>query len=405
MPATAPMAPNRPHHRRGTILILVAGISALLASISLVFLVQMRSDAEESLLVVANAQAKIMLAAACNYVQETSRLGWDANYPYYGATPPGINNVQIVPNGTGVLSASGTVASSPTTPSLPAHQETFGWIDVRDGSIGPNFRGRSPQTPPYPRAWSDRPVVKDAPGHTRPEWPAIGSVAICPMFVMQRPPYATQLTAAYNPISTTAGDANFGLPLLRYPDPMPVVTNGWPQQSASGTVAASLYDDGMHGATGNDFVHGNPMPREQTTGKAWFRVYRDGPGDFRTDVRLRWNHGLSEITQEAVFAQWHLGGTKVAQMFNNDPNRTSIRCLSVETRLWYRIEWSSAVAELTYHNLQHGVLPNQEHYMMWPPNASYTWWVGNRTQTVGQESRWHHPLDRTPADGAARLLI
>jgi hypothetical protein len=388
------MAPNRPHHRRGTILILVAGISALLASISLVFLVQMRSDAEESLLVVANAQAKIMLAAACNYVQETSRLGWDANYPYYGATPPGINNVQIVPNGTGVLSASGTVASSPTTPSLPAHQETFGWIDVRDGSIGPNFRGRSPQTPPYPRAWSDRPVVKDAPGHTRPEWPAIGSVAICPMFVMQRPPYATQLTAAYNPISTTAGDANFGLPLLRYPDPMPVVTNGWPQQSASGTVAASLYDDGMHGATGNDFVHGNPMPREQTTGKAWFRVYRDGPATFVLTCGSGGTMGYRDY-QEAVL----VGGTSVANAFNKDPNFFA-SLLAEETRLWYRIEWSSAVAELTYQNLQHSVLPNQEHYMMWPPNASYTWWVGNRTQLWAKNPvgtiRWIERLVNQP---------
>ena len=69
-----------PSPRQGTILILVAGICALMAALALVFLTRMRSDMNESNLVLQHAQAKIMLAAACNYVQETSRIGWD-RYP------------------------------------------------------------------------------------------------------------------------------------------------------------------------------------------------------------------------------------------------------------------------------------------------------------------------------------
>jgi hypothetical protein len=208
----------------------------------------------------------------------------------------------------------------------------------------------------------------------RPVWPAIGSVAICPMYVMQCPPYATQLTATYNPISTLSTDPNFGLPLLRYPDPMPVVSNGWAQQSTSGSVVATLYDDGQNGATLSDFVHGNPQPREQTTGKSWFRVYRDGPATFVLTCGSGGTMGYKDF-QEVT----SVGGASVAAAFNNDPNLFST-LQAEETRIWYRIEWSSAVAELTYHNLQHEVLGGQEHYMMWPPNASYTWWVGNRTQ-------------------------
>jgi hypothetical protein len=178
---------------------------------------------------------------------------------------------------------------------------------------------------------------------------------------------------------------------------MPVVTNGWPQSSATGTVAAALYDDGVGGATLNDFVHGNPIPREQTTGKSWFRVYRDGPATFVLTCGSGGTMGYRDYAEAS--SPNGPGGTKVAQMFNNDKSYFD-SLLSVETRLWYRIEWSSAVMELTYHNLQHGDLWNQEHYMMWPPNASYTWWVGNRTQTWAKNPvgtiRWIERLQMEP---------
>jgi hypothetical protein len=160
----------RGSRRSGTILIIVAGISALLASLSLAFLARMRSDAEESLLVVREAQAHIMLVAGCNYIMEASRLGW------------------------GSISPTGTIT--------PA--EGFGWVDVRDGKKGPKLEGQM-----------------NADDDSR--FP-IGTAARFPMFVEQRPPFAVLPKVAPNAIdmSPSAGAA-LGRPYVRNKDPQPVV--------------------------------------------------------------------------------------------------------------------------------------------------------------------------------------
>lgn len=394
--------PTSSRHRHGTILIIVAAISALLASLCLVFLVRMRSDADETESLMQMAQAKIMLAAACSYVQEASRLGWDANYPYYGtasgSSVPHANPVTL-PNGTGVLMPAGGPAVPPTPATLPGHQETYGWVDVRDGSIGPNYRPPSanPVGTLYStyRAYDDTPQLRDGHGWKRPYWPAMGSVAICPMYVMQRPPFATQLTAVYNPINTDPSSALFGYPYIQYPDPMPAVANGWPQAATSGTISTTLYDDKVNGATRTDFVHGDPTPRQQTTGKSWFRVYRDGPQTFVITCGAGGTLGWKDWAEVT-----NIGGPVAQAQFGNDPN-TFMALAQNEVRIWYRIEWSAAVMELTYHNLQHGPAWMQEHYMLWPANASHTWGVGNRTQTWAKNPvgtiRWIERLQTQPS--------
>ena len=80
--------------RSGTVLIVVAGLSALLASMTIAFLIRQRSSAEESTQFEQDIQARIMLIAGCNYIQETSRIGYD----------DGVD---------------------------PYHREAFGWVDVR----------------------------------------------------------------------------------------------------------------------------------------------------------------------------------------------------------------------------------------------------------------------------------
>ena len=404
MPMTpiAPLIRSRSHQRHGTILILVAAISALLATLCLVFLARMRSDTEETGVVMQLAQAKIMLAAACNYVQETSRLGWDVNYPYYGNPSPNspVPNATPVtlPNGTGVISPTSGSITPPSPATLPGHQETYGWVDVRDGSIGPNYRPQTanPVGTLYSTyaAYSNTPVLSDGHGWTRPYWPAIGSVAICQMFVMQRPPYATQLTAVYNPIDVNPTDATFGYPYTQYPDPMPVVSNGWPQSSTSGTISTALYDDGQQGATLNDFVHGNPTPRQQTAGKSWFRVYRDGPQTFVITCGAGGTLGWKDWSELSS-----IGGAVAQAQFNNDPN-TFMAIAQDEIRIWYRIEWSAATMELTYQNVQTGATSIQEHYLLLPTNASHTWSVAQRTQTWAKNPvgtiRWIERLQTQP---------
>jgi hypothetical protein len=118
--------PSSLSSRQGTILIIVAGVSALLAALALAFLARMRSDTEESQYLLQHAQAKIMLAAACNYVQETSRLGWD-RYPFPTAANP-----------------SPPAPSTPTVDGLNIHEEAFGWVDVRTGETGPLNKFRQP---------------------------------------------------------------------------------------------------------------------------------------------------------------------------------------------------------------------------------------------------------------------
>lgn len=153
--------------RRGTILIIVAGLCALLAALSLAFITRMRSDSEENAVVLHEMQARIMLLAGCDYVLEAGRLGYDLD-----------------PEGGGV------------------HEEGFGWIDVRTGADGPlDQDGKA--------LWSAG------------KWPAIGTGTRCPMQVLERPPYAIGLTQCYNPISTEPGPA-YGQPYLANPDPRPV---------------------------------------------------------------------------------------------------------------------------------------------------------------------------------------
>ena len=174
----------------GTILIIVAGICALLASLTLAFIVRSRSSIEETAAMEASMQARIMLLAACSYVCEASRIGYE---------PLG-------------------------NPANGTHLETFGWIDVRDASTGPNTRNYSKyalatdigaSTPiPLPAG-----ALVPTGSATRPAWPAVGSVARCPMYVMKRPPFALQLKAIYNPVATS--DLDMGTPYLKNRDPEP----------------------------------------------------------------------------------------------------------------------------------------------------------------------------------------
>ena len=79
--------------RDGAVLIIVVGLSMVLLGLSVTFMMRMRSEAQETQIVVAEAQARLMLHAGLMYLQEASRLGWG--------------------------------------------EETYGWTDIRDGGLGP----------------------------------------------------------------------------------------------------------------------------------------------------------------------------------------------------------------------------------------------------------------------------
>ncbi len=83
----------RPEPRRGALLVIVTGLAAVIAALCFSLLVRARSDSEAMAVVMREAQARIMLGAACAYVLEAGRIGWG--------------------------------------------RECYGWRDVRDGMTGP----------------------------------------------------------------------------------------------------------------------------------------------------------------------------------------------------------------------------------------------------------------------------
>jgi hypothetical protein len=307
----------RPAARSGTILILVAGVSALLAGLCVVFLARMRSDVEETQNTLREAQAHIMLVAACNYIQEAARIGWE---------DPGSTD--------------------------PYRKEAFGWIDVRDGAIGPKAtRARSDIDPATLAGSSSSDVfkwgVKDDSGFP------VMSFRRIPMFVKTIPPFAIRLDAAPNAIipgnalPSNPPVARNGTPYLVRPDPMPVLAPVDPSNPSAAEFTA--------------FETGNPRPRANSTGMAWFRLFRLGamsPGDPRYDARFaRYNAATFIVTCGAGGTEGYKDWAEVVgegrqALFNNDQQMFEAM-RSVETRLWYLVEWSPAVGGQYLFNIIH----------------------------------------------------
>ncbi|MBA3845752.1 MAG: hypothetical protein H0X45_03780 [Planctomycetes bacterium] len=182
------------HDQRGTILVVVAGLCALLSAMSLAFVMRMRADGEDAHRMSQDIQARVMLTSALMYVQETGRLGWGG--------------------------------------------ETFGWRDVRDGMPGPrDFFGQWPAM--FASTISDDGLRR--PAVTKAFFPVVrGTAARNPMYVMRRPPFAIRSTIAPNPVPIVDPGDNATAPwdqLINYAvaDPSPVTSD--PGAFASGDLA------------------------------------------------------------------------------------------------------------------------------------------------------------------------
>ncbi len=336
---------QHPQHRRGTILIIVAGISALLASLALTFLVRNRTDAEETQATIRDVQARLMLVAACNYIQECSRVGWDQ----YPTTPFAQNDA--FPTG------------SMAAQTVNVHEETFGWIDVRDGRIGPiTQEGR--------QCWSPALVLSDG-IRSRPRWPAPDSIARCPMYVWKRTKYATSLHAAYNPIQQHDDSASdYLMPYLRKPDPQAVGNATWVEHK-----------------------QGDRTPRIETTNKSWFRVLREGPSTFLITCGAGPTQGFRSYDEADLQG--------MGDLFNNDRSYFNVLAAQ-EARLWYRVEWSASAVESTYHWQEHHTTRSWDSYLQWPVNASHSWPTGPRSlafvRNFGGTFRWIMRLRSEPTN-------
>jgi hypothetical protein len=249
--------------RNGTILIIVAGISALLASLALTFLVRMRSDVQESQLFLAHTQARVMLGAALSYIGETSRLGWD-------------------------------------DPATPENEEAYGWVDVRDGSVGPRDRtGKA-----LYQADVDPALGKGT------RWPAIGAWTTCnSMALWTRPPTAISSNVTPNPIQQDPSLEWKDLVGFAKASPIPVAED----------FAA--------------FIKGDDHLRPGTSNPCWFRVYRRKPAVFTITCGAGSSGGFRSW-QEVIDAgeDQRFGTSEAWQAIRHE-----------ESLLWYEVEWNPAV--------------------------------------------------------------
>jgi hypothetical protein len=288
-----------PSARSGTILIIVAGLSALLAAMALTFLARMRSDVDESNATVREAQAHLMKVAACNFIMEKARLGWDPE----------------VPDG---------------SPRTLIRRESFGWIDVRDGRAGPRGEDGEKLGPTS----ADGTPVMGADG--KPKWDEWVDLALtddarpakrCPMQVLVRPPFAVSPRVAVNPI--TLDGANPLKPYVIEPDPQ-------------------RFDRQLNAAQFRErYVTGDTRPDLARYVPSWFRVWRAGPARFVVTCGMGETMGFRDW-QEVVDA-----GQAAAFGGDGASGQAFFAVLQTqETRLWYLVEWSPHVASSDYQNLQ-----------------------------------------------------
>jgi hypothetical protein len=290
---------THPHHRRGTIIIIVAGISALMASLALAFVINSQADARESEQQIRDGQARIMLTAACSYILEAGRIGWEPMKP---------------------IDPSGTRAPEPLS---TEYVEAFGWIDVRDGSLGPRINSSPDRTRAYAYDANGNPYPVD--NRSTPNPFPVGVPVRFPMHVLVRPPFAISPRVAENPVDPAVPSTQH----LRNPDPRPAVTNfnDW----AKGDTFSGLGPDGK--------LH--YRVRENTRGQSWFRLLREKSGaSFIVTCGAGGTLGYRTWSEVTAADQGYFGG---------DPQMFEVLRQS-EIRLWYRVEWNAAIVatEMNY---------------------------------------------------------
>jgi hypothetical protein len=260
------MTSSRPQTgRRGAVLSITASLCALLVVLTLAFLATMRADAQATAISSRQAQSRILLMAACNYVLEAGRIGWG--------------------------------------------REVFGWIDVRDGKLGPKALMTN--------------VDDDS------NFP-IGRAVRFPLHCWERPPFAispqdpnpidAELTADGKPTDAIT----FGQPYLSNPDPL---------------VPATAATEAL-------WRSGDARARPETLAMGWFRLYRDGPATFVVTCGSGGTYG---------FKDWNdVDPVSRADLFASSQELFD-QLLAAEIRLCYRIEWSPAVSVSPEPNLTTGV--------------------------------------------------
>lgn len=304
-------------HRRGAILTIVVGISVALLALALTFLSQMRADANISRALVDQAQARIMLTAACTYIQEASRVG-------HG-------------------------------------EEAFGWRDIRDGS--------QRDAVPGPRGFDGEPLYAAGSG----EWPDVGGVARCAMRRPVLPPWATKRPYAYNPVPRRWPHSNPNLSggEIRYNnfEPQPAQfpydepDGAWTYDSHFTDDEDDGLVDGLQGHEGawQAFAQGSRLDPDDPASlrahqggpEAWFRVYREDVDHFIVTVGTGATRGFRD------WAEVQAAGAE--SLFLSDESVFQEAAVA-ERRQWYRVAWSPSVSGRSMPYVQQNRMNIGDHY-------------------------------------------
>ncbi len=343
------------HSRSGTILIIVAGLSGLLASIALALLARIQTNNAGDQEILQEAQARLMLVAACNYIQEASRIGWE--HPDYRGR---------------------------------YHIETYGWIDVRDGALGPKYMSSS-STLQDAQTLSNRLIIPETPYKTvhttvSVKMFPIGEPRRFPMYLMQRPPFAIQNRACFNPVGPNTVNADLKAH-KRFPDPQPAIDNGWEKWNKGNPGNMDISIANKNYAL---WAQGDTTPRSDSYAVAWFRLMREPSGSvFLVTVgaggTLGWRNWKELTSQDPLTASTYFG---------DEANFNAIQ--QSELRHWYRVEWSPSVCPMDNHLIYHHE-PNQDNFRIFTPN-------GARSQgqffmhNMGGTIQWIQRLREEPAN-------
>jgi hypothetical protein len=148
------------------------------------------------------------------------------------------------------------------------------------------------------------------------------------------------------------------------------VVNNWTQSGGGSAVNDLNFDHGLLTPSTNDYVHGDPRPRTNSTGMSWFRVYRSGPARFIITCGAGGTLGFRRWTDMTASDQQQFGGD----------NRFWQSLRSQEIICWYEVEWSPAVGGATYQCLDNEQRP--DHYQWRPFNPVHESYPnGHQSQT------------------------
>ena len=252
-------------------------------------------------------------------------------------------------------------------------EEAFGWTDVRADTLAPISDMKDISTTAGLDAKDTARAVgpRDQYGkllYTDTRWfphPG-GTAARCPMYAMQRPPFAVTNRLVHNPINADGprgGDASTYELLIDGDE--------WLDEN----LDYEMYNLPVEPAVDNwdEFAAGNLSPMMETVGMAWFRIYREPEemhNGIRNDVTSSRNNGIADWFDVEAMPGHHgifivtcgSGGTLgyrdwdevlMCTTADNRPfDEATFKSLrEAERILWYRIEWSPGVLAGSYSNI------------------------------------------------------